>query len=389
MKLSLSYAVLVLISCLCVWTGNACAQQSITLDWETKQLTNPPITVNKVTAVQVTVTNINNLLYSYHGRLASTGPAAPFPTNLPAAAPLATDACTALTAQLNSLDTAFSKKELSPLQADSTIPHSVPLSATIAAYNAARTIIEALNTICADAALAAKRQMYQNIEKQWDVLLNTPHTFSFAGSLEPTTNYSIIVTEEYNGSTTDACTTQMGGKKTATDCVIAYTPSSTIITQSEGVLATTMPGRSYGRGTDPSSGKSILTVDNSGPAQIALAALVNVQIPGCDSDSVGCTFSFGPVYQVASNGGAGSRLGLFTGFSLHLWHYLYLTPGAHIAQFADFPPGFSQAGQPIPSSFTGNLTPITKTGIKFAFAITIKGWDILKSGQSQGSVGPK
>jgi hypothetical protein len=48
----------------------------------------------------------------------------------------------------------------------------------------------------------------------------------------------------------------------------------------------------------------------------------------------------------------------------------------HIGQFADFPAGFNHNGQDIPASFTGALTPQTRTTARFAIAITFKGLNI-------------
>jgi hypothetical protein len=79
-------------------------------------------------------------------------------------------------------------------------------------------------------------------------------------------------------------------------------------------------------------------------------------------------------------------VGLFTGISLHLWNYFYLTPGIHVGEFADFPAGISQ-GQSIPSTFTGPLNPVTRTSARFGLAVTFKGFKI-PTGQStsQGTV---
>jgi hypothetical protein len=78
---------------------------------------------------------------------------------------------------------------------------------------------------------------------------------------------------------------------------------------------------------------------------------------------------------------------MFAGLSFHLWKYMYLTGGVHIGDFADFPAGFTHAGQDIPASFTGNLTPTTRTTARFAFAITFKGFSIPTGNkQSQGTL---
>lgn len=93
------------------------------------------------------------------------------------------------------------------------------------------------------------------------------------------------------------------------------------------------------------------------------------------------------VQSTSLNGTDVSRAGLFGGLSLSLWKYLYLTGGAHIGQYAGFPPGFTSAGQQIPASFTGQLTPTSRTTAKFAFGITFRGFSIpTGSKQSSGQV---
>jgi hypothetical protein len=65
-------------------------------------------------------------------------------------------------------------------------------------------------------------------------------------------------------------------------------------------------------------------------------------------------------------------------------HRLYISPGVHIGEFADYPAGFVN-GQQIPANF-GALTPVKRWTARFGIAITIKGWDvskILTGGQDQ------
>lgn len=82
-----------------------------------------------------------------------------------------------------------------------------------------------------------------------------------------------------------------------------------------------------------------------------------------------------------------TRVGLFAGVSVHFWKYMYLTPGFHVGQFADFPAGFTHSGQDIPPSFTGPLTPQTRTTARFAIGITFKGFNIpTGSSKSSGQV---
>src|ERR1019366_4945109 len=78
-----------------------------------------------------------------------------------------------------------------------------------------------------------------------------------------------------------------------------------------------------------------------------------------------------------------SALGLFFGLSTHLYRSIYLTPGIHIGQFADFPAGF-YPGAVIPNGF-GELTPIKRNTARFAIGITFKATTFKKSSQGNGA----
>jgi hypothetical protein len=393
----------------------AFAQQTVVIDWPARQPTSPPITVDKTTQVVVSVRNVNDMLYSYSERVVAHPrivPETQFPVLPGAELKDATDPCKPLIDALNNLDTAFNKPELKPDVGNAEIPKSFTLEATKSAYDSIKSLIPALDAAvgsCKDpdlAPLAKRKNDYQTkIKPDWDAAEGKSHVFEFSTTLEPLTDYSIYIREKYVHTdanhntidkTTDACTAKdANGKLTGVECEIVYQPRSTTITASGGFLITGMPSPTYARQNVPNSTNAVLVVNNTGPVRTAFTALINVKLPlpgkwggkVCpDDDSVfGCAISVGPAFQLSSTQQA-TRIGLFAGVGFHLWRYLYVTPGVHIGQYDNFPAGFTAAGQPIPPTFTGNLQPIPNTTVRFALALSFKGWDLLhKNTTSQGT----
>jgi hypothetical protein len=379
---------------------SALAQQSVRIDWTTKNPTSPPITVDKSVAVTVVVENINDMLYGYRERIvAHPRTVEDFVPSILPQARLGTDPCKPLADAVKALDDAFAGSALNPNNGNPAIPHSIGLDVTRAAYDSARQQIEALASIvgtCGEDDLKKKAENYKTtIEPQWDKAESLPHTFTFATTLEPLTNYSIFLLEQYKGVTTDACTNKDdGGKLKGVECEVVYNPQSTTITASGGFLITTLPTPSYARGSSP-DGTTVLVVNDTGGVRSAFAAVINVKVPGpgfmshvCPSDdsAFGCAISVGPAFQLSSSNQNASRLGLIAGWSFQLWRYLYVTPAVHIGQYDNFPAGFTHAGQVIPPTFTGQLQPTTRTTARFALGLTFKGWDLLhKNSTSQGT----
>jgi hypothetical protein len=119
----------------------------------------------------------------------------------------------------------------------------------------------------------------------------------------------------------------------------------------------------------------------------ALVVLFNYHDPFAwplNRRNFGLTLSAGPVYDISQGKADTSRLGVFTGLSVHLWNRLFVTPGVHFGEFADFPQGFHAAGEPVPANF-GTPTPVTRWTGHFAIAITFKGKDLSGLVQTQQS----
>jgi hypothetical protein len=374
-------------------------QQQVQINWVTKKPVSPAITVDKTTPIIVTIQNVNDMLYSYSERVAAV-PRAPvdiqpiigrFGASLAVEEP-----CKDLGDALDQLDKLFSKPELQPDITNKSMPDSIPLEITKAAYEEARKQMGQLSSHVGGCTAAndtkktlARMTFYTTtVQDDWDKAEKKPHTFTFSTTLEPLTDYSIFILEQFKGHTTAACTNKDdSGRTVGVECEVVYKPVSTLITASGGFLITQLTSPTYDRSNVPNSTNPVLTVADNGPIRTAFTALINVKVPFCQANDTtwGSAISVGPAFAFGGNNNT-TNIGLFTGFSLHLWKYLYITPGVHIGQYPGFPAGFTHAGQSIPPSFTGKLDPINRTTARFAIAITFKGWNLVNSSStSQGT----
>ena len=390
------------------------AQQIVKILWQTKQPQNGPITVDQNTPVHIVVTGVNDLLYSYEGYVTSV-PTPPPNIDFAAAAagaPAPPAGCDDATATLKAIKKAMTSWQLNPWVDEKgndltgKTPNSVSLKTTTDFYG---------THIAAEFSLVSQSQAHTcGLDSQWNAinsfvqdwaqrLIRLPHTYEIDTTLAPLNDYTIHLIEYADGEThnltmTNACS-QNG---TATECTIKYQPQTNLLSASGGFLFSQLQSRTYTRANVPGMTDAVLQVNDTGPVNSLLTALVNVKfpcfwpshskIPPCapDPDTWGWMFSIGPALQLGSGSDQTSRVGLFTGISLHFWKYMYLTPGFHIGKFADFPAGFSHNGQDIPASFTGALTAQPRTTARFAIAITFKGFNIpTGSSKSQGQTTTK
>jgi len=86
-------------------------------------------------------------------------------------------------------------------------------------------------------------------------------------------------------------------------------------------------------------------------------------------DEFGFSLSAGPTVALGQSGGA-STFGFFGGPTFRVWDRLFLSVGAHIGQFSDFPPGL-QNYSTIPDDY-GALTPVKRWTTRLAFGITYR-----------------
>lgn len=390
------------------WPCIGLSQQTVTISWPSKQLLSQPITVNGKTSVNVVLQNVNDVLYTYEVTLVATPMPTPSilsPGDAALPPPLSPE-CIAPKQQLDAITTALTAWQLDPWL-DSTnkptlkVPASVALTTTTTYFQSSiqtplakvGPLLGNAPPLCTDSAVQTAYGNLVAISNTWLTRMSGNHAVTVSATLEPLNNYTIHIREYNVGSPThpptltSACIDSTGAP---TDCLIQYQPQTDLISISGGFLFSELPSRAYTRGVVPSSPDATLVV-NGNSMSSQLAALVNVKLPcvwktcSAKDNGYGLALSVGPAYSL--NGTDVSKVGLFGGVSLSLWKYLYLTAGMHVGQFADFPPGFTHAGQDIPPSFTGTLTPVSRTSARFAFGVTFKGFSIPSgSKQSAGQV---
>lgn len=150
---------------------------------------------------------------------------------------------------------------------------------------------------------------------------------------------------------------------------------SSVVSFSGGVLFSTLPDRSYVPISLPldDSSQTVLGVQNDRRPVPMLLGLLNFRIPwtdpSCFKDRLSFDFSTGPTLRIGGNTTATS-FGYFAGISLSFWHRLFITPGIHVGQFSDYPPGFVPL-QKIPANF-GELKPINRWTAHFALGISYR-----------------
>src|SRR5487761_202243 len=359
------------------------AQQKVILSWISKKALGAPISVNGPTQVEIVVTGVNDILYSYEGSITATpvqlsnigGGGAGFQERI---------ACPAQNL-VNLIQKNWESWQVNPLVDERKQvtaggpPNSVSVQTTEAFY---KQNVEALYKKAAAKPRIGACTGWQELTQRyrdWEERLKSRHTYTIDATLEPLNNYTIHIREYYADENsqqrlTNACM-QNG---TASECTIDYEPKNDILTASGGYLISELQARSYNRANVPGSTDAVLQVGGTGRVSSVLAALINVKlpcfwgtswgrfVPPCspDGNEWGWALSVGPALQLGGSGQA-TKAGLFGGISLHLWKYVYVTPGIHVGDFADFPGGFTKPGQDIPSSFTSPLTAETRTSARF------------------------
>ncbi len=375
------------------------AQQQIIVSWQSKELQSLPLTVDKAIPVMVVVRGVNNILYNYEGRL-TAHPVMVTQSVFGNVTASSSDPCGNIKSKMTAIDGILKSSDFDPYNGVSdertTTPHSIGLEAMRLAFEKnLKPLILQMRTLvdqCTDSAVTNAAQSYLALDQKYTEAFAADHDFTFPAELTPLNNYTITIIERYGDKITDKCTNAGKG----VGCDVEYIPRNNILSTSGGFLFSELSNRTYERRLVPNSTNAVLVVNNSGPVRTILTALINVKIPcgwvhfPCSQreDTWGWALSIGPALQL-SGGSNVTKLGLFGGVSVHLWKYLFLTPGVHVGDFADFPAGFTQNRQAIPASFTGNLDPVTRISVRFAFGITFKGFNIpTGSNTAQGTVKP-
>ena len=256
---------------------------------------------------------------------------------------------------------------------------------------------------CADIYAQAESIVLDNypaIRKQYldlSARANSKHVAPYQASLENTLPADVVVTPDYNGQATSA------GSKT-----FHFEPNFGILSSSAGFLLTTLAARSYSSVTAPSSAsgattQNVLGVNYGAGVRPALVVLLTGNVPSLNTRNWGIGVSGGPVFDISNGKADTSHFGFFGGLSLRLTPWIYLTPGVHIGEFADFPQGFFYPGQVIPAN-SGTPAPTKRYTARFAFSLTFKLKDLgastsnnqsngantaAKAGQPAGGASPK
>jgi hypothetical protein len=215
------------------------------------------------------------------------------------------------------------------------------------------------------------------------------HIVRFTSDVHPTSSYALVVT----ATSKDPVGSVANGRKT-----FSLAAGRKILSTSGGFLITEVPSTSYSSVTAPSgtttpATQNVLAVSNPNGPSVGLTALVNVYLPSLyssDGSKVlplnghnwGLAVSVGPTYNLTNGKADTSKVGLFAGMSLHIRNQFFLTPGANLGQYSDWPIGFTHAGQVIPAN-SGTPTGTSRWTTRFAFALTYK---IKDFGQSASAI---
>jgi hypothetical protein len=389
---------------LIVGTETAWAQE-ITIDWATKKVTSQPTEIHKGETIKVSVSEVNNILYDYT-------------IDIQLQITSNSDDLAALMDVLSTLKPPERKEKpnecqkkldgaigmLKEIQGEMKEPKnnldaaahpgkSIPLEDTLKGWKEAivktdelstlQKAAEYLSTSCksnpdAQAFLAGPYQQFDNFRKK----VEGPHIAEGVAqaSTGDVASVKVTVTEKSSNVQLDSRT-----------WVLHF---SSMLNLSGGVLFSTLYDVSYVRRkvpvTDGSGATTIqeqLGVEGGSRPVPMLLGLLNYRIPYLDSDKWGLDISSGPAIRLGGQSDTTS-FGYFVGLSFNLWHRLYITPGVHVGQYADFPAGFAP-DTPIPADF-GELVPVKRWTARFAIGITYKTLDLgALKGQAKPSTPPK
>jgi hypothetical protein len=214
---------------------------------------------------------------------------------------------------------------------------------------------------------------------QWIKKIDGEHTVDIPVVLEADYNYDFKFEEIWKGQVTQ------GG------VIKASCGENDLFSLSLGPVVSTLPSRTYSHQKAPvpagsSTTQDILSVGNKRSITLLGAALLNYHLPRMSwlPKEMGLALSAGPVYTLGGTPGV-SALGLFIGPTVHFNRSIFITPGFHIGQFADFPEGF-RPGDVIPNQF-GDLHPVSRTTAHFAIALTYRTASFKKSGGKGADTG--
>jgi hypothetical protein len=314
----------------------------------------------------------------------------------PQAAPPQPGSCdaavTQATSDTNSLVTvftAFRKHPETNTGCSATAPCRIPLNDALillqqdvnpALATAKASVAGAINACQADVASLAKvRALAAQVDSVGD-WASASHTWQGSAAISPDSSCTFAISETYQGIATTPAKS------------VTFTAGQPRMTLSAGPLFSEVQDRSYSVVTTPpatgsSTNQTVLQVKGISKFSPYLVGLLNFAVPvprdWWNGESGGLAISTGPVVRVGSQTTA-SPFGWFVGGSYHVYHLFYVSAGAHIGSFSDFPAGFTANGQTVPSGFP---TPvgISRTSTRFAFALTFKASNLSALGKTAGT----
>lgn len=368
------------------------------VNWPTQPAT--PLAKDVLAGPQkLKISGVNDFLYSYDVNIVEI--TTPVPINLPGGA--AQGGCTAVPADLGTLVTdtqaahssylalfpapGSSSKSLVATQTEWTTKvkpaYDKLESDAAAAQKAVDQLADPPQRFC-QALLNTQKDTYTKILQPADAKLNKgPHVVEASFVVKNCKSEILTIIEKYQGAPTGQSIT------------VQLDAECDEVTVSGGVLLSEIQNRTYTATSLPTQTGQFLSVGDTGKFRPTLTVLTSFNFPfrplgQTVSKALGdwrLGISVGPIVQNSKSDV--SSFGWFVGGTVSFLKRLYLSPGIHVGEFADFPPGFV-ANQQIPANF-GTLNPVKRWTARFGIAITIKGWDAsktFKGGQDQPTPAP-
>jgi hypothetical protein len=367
--------------------------QEVVVDWATKKITSQPSTVEKATRATVRIDNVNDLMFTYSisyqvkpaaiSDFDAIAKAFSIAGKAAAGEAVACDFSGVLAAMkaLSDAQTTFLNLPATNKGCSETKPCNVPLQQALDAWQqSVQPKVAAAQSALADFIKACPSESYgQAIQAAKDSIdrataaVNGPHSLQKANAIElsPDSVTSLAIDQLWKDiPTTDGSYS------------VDLQPSNNRLNLSAGVLFSQVQNRSYSVRTaaNGTGTSNVLSVDGLSTFSPTAVALLNYQIPRLDWERIGLAVSTGPVFRLGSKSDT-SSFGYFAGISVHLFHRFYISPGYHLGEFADFPPGFSQANQVVPAG-VGTPIPVKRWTWRFGFALSYKAKDFGQFGLS-------
>lgn len=387
--------------------------QTVVVDWPGKSLVSSPAKINKKVEASIVIQNVNDILYHYSIQVVGTPRAdddfsaiAKAFSAAKVAGEAAGDPCPPLldAAQKAALALGTTRDSFYKLPETFTASCSVAKPCSIGikdtqkkwtelvqpALHTAQSSIDDLNNgpvACTNTygkPIADMQAAVNDIKQIGNYVLSDSHNVSVTRTLEPDTDYSVTIRELYMSSASSS-----GTVTTADAVVVSFSPATDRLTLSAGALFSEIQNRGYTSQAEPNATntgtQNVLVVSGTSRLTPLATALLNYEIPPIGNltlsgDNWGLAVSTGPTLQFGSKSGT-SSFGYFLGAGVHLYHRFYISPGIHIGQFADYPPGFTSSGQLVPTGL-GTPTPVNRYTVRFAFGVTYKAHDLSALGLS-------